>query len=107
MKLTKYLDEVKDRLDLKNDAELGKLLGVGQNAISQYRSAARKMDNEKCLKVAEALGMDNPLPVIMAVDMDHAEKAGQHSLWEVFSARMLRPQHRPPSPSWPRLSQIL
>lgn len=46
------------------------------------------MENELCLRVAAALEMDNPLPIIMAADMDRAEKAGQHSLWEVFLPRM-------------------
>ena len=46
------------------------------------------MSNEVCLKVAAGLDLDSPLPVIMAADMDRAEKTGQQSLWEVFLPRM-------------------
>lgn len=45
------------------------------------------MDNEACLAVALKLGID-PIKIIMAADIDRAERAGQHSLWEVFSQRM-------------------
>ncbi|MGA4348707.1 Cro/Cl family transcriptional regulator [Ralstonia nicotianae] len=88
MRVEKYLDDAIARHGLKNDTALAKLLGVKQNAVSQYRSGARTMDNEMCLRLAQLLDMENPLPIIMAADMDRAERAGQHSLWEVFSTRM-------------------
>lgn len=44
------------------------------------------MNNEACLAIALELGID-PMPVIMAADMDRAEKTGQQSLWSVFSQR--------------------
>ena len=90
MKSAKFLDQVMEKHGLKNDRALAKFLEVGSNSISQYRTGKRAMDNETCLKIAQALEMDNPLPIIMAADMDRAEKAGQHSLWEVFSARMAK-----------------
>jgi len=88
MKSIKYLDMLREHKSLKNDTELGLLLGLKQNTISQYRHGRAFMSNDVCLKVAAELGMDNPLVVIMAADMDRAEKAGQHSLWEVFLPRM-------------------
>lgn len=88
MKIEQYLDAVKQRHGLKTDTELGKVLGVRQNAISQYRNGTRTMDNEMCLHLAQLLEMENPLPIIMAADLDRAERAGQRSLWEVFSPRM-------------------
>ncbi|WP_253760358.1 helix-turn-helix domain-containing protein [Ralstonia solanacearum] len=88
MRVEKYLNEAIARHGLKNDTALAKLLGVRQNAVSQYRSGTRTMDNEMCLHLAQLLDMDNPMPIIMAADMDRAERAGQHSLWEVFSTRM-------------------
>jgi transcriptional regulator with XRE-family HTH domain len=84
----KYLDAVIERHDLKNDRKLAEFLGVAQSAISQYRTGKRSMDNEMCLRVAQALDMTDPLPIIMAADLDRAERAGQRSLWEVFSPRM-------------------
>ncbi|WP_454844920.1 helix-turn-helix domain-containing protein [Ralstonia thomasii] len=88
MKSTKYLDAVKAAHGLKNDTALAELLGVGQNTVSQWRNGKRFMDNEMCLKIAQALDMQDPMPIIMAADMDRAERAGQRSLWEVFSPRM-------------------
>lgn len=88
MRIEKYLDAVIERHELKNDTALAKMLGVNQNTVSQYRTGARNPDNEACLRIAQALDMADPLPVIMAADMDRAERAGQRSLWEVFSKRM-------------------
>lgn len=88
MKSAKYLDALKQKHGLKNDSELAELLGVAQNSVSQWRNGKRFMDNETCLQLAQLLDMDNPLPIIMAADMDRAERAGQHSLWEVFTTRM-------------------
>ena len=86
MRIEKYLDEVMKSKDFTQDKELAKWLRVTPPAISQYRKGVRTMDNEKCVLVALELGID-PLKVIMATDLDKAERAGQSSLWEVFSRR--------------------
>ncbi|MGA3942258.1 Cro/Cl family transcriptional regulator [Ralstonia nicotianae] len=88
MRVEKYLDAVIERHGLKNDKALAEKMGLVHSAISHYRTGRRTMDNEVCLRVAQLLDMENPLPIIMAADMDRAERAGQHSLWEVFSKRM-------------------
>ncbi|MFJ1258842.1 helix-turn-helix domain-containing protein [Cupriavidus sp. CuC1] len=88
MRSAKYLDAVIERHGLKNDKALAEYLGLVHSAVSHYRTGRRVMDNETCLRIAQALEMENPLLVIMAADMDRAERAGQHSLWEVFSRRM-------------------
>lgn len=86
MKSAKYLDDLKTVKGLATDKELADLLAVTKAAISQYRSGTRMMDNEMCLKIALELGID-PMRIIMTADIDRAERAGQHSLWEVFSQR--------------------
>ncbi|QDQ84024.1 helix-turn-helix domain-containing protein [Paraburkholderia megapolitana] len=88
MRSSRYLDQLRQAKGFTNDTELADFLGVKQNTISQYRHAKGFMSNDVCLKVAAGLDMDNPLPVIMAADMDRAEKTGQKSLWEVFLPRM-------------------
>lgn len=88
MKSTKYLDELATRKNLHSDADLARYLGCSKGAISNYRHGNRVMENDLCLRIALELDMDNPMPVIMAADMDRAEKAGQQSLWEVFLPRM-------------------
>ncbi|WP_425219099.1 helix-turn-helix domain-containing protein [Ralstonia solanacearum] len=88
MRVEKYLDEAIKRRGLKNDRALAEELGLVHSAISHYRTGRRSMDNEVCLRLAQLLDMDNPMLIIMAADMDRAERAGQHSLWEVFLTRM-------------------
>lgn len=88
MKSVKYLDAVMERHGLKTDKALCAHMGWSHSAVNNYRKGLRIMDNEQCLRVALELGMENPLPIIMAADADRAERAGQRSLWEVFSPRM-------------------
>ncbi|MGO4378019.1 helix-turn-helix domain-containing protein [Pseudoduganella sp. RAF53_2] len=87
MKSGLYLDQVKDKLGLHQDKDLAEHFHVTKAAISQYKSGQRIMDNEMCLAVALILEVD-PLRVIMAADIDRAERSGQSSLWSVFSQRM-------------------
>ncbi|MBN3829763.1 Cro/Cl family transcriptional regulator [Burkholderia sp. Ac-20384] len=88
MRSVKYLDQLMEKRNLKNDLALAKSMGWPSSRMSQYRTGKRVMENETCLMVALALEMDNPLPIIMAADADRAERLGQRSLWEVFSPRM-------------------
>jgi len=87
MRIEKYLTDVMQKRQFKRDKELADWLNVSQAAVSQYRAGVRSMDNEKCIKIALELDID-PLKVIMATDMDKAERSGQQSLWTVFSQRM-------------------
>jgi hypothetical protein len=86
MRIEKYLDELMRLKGFRRDKELANWLEVTPTAVCNYRNGERSMDNEKCVKIALELGID-PLKVIMATDMDKADRAGQHSLWEVFSRR--------------------
>lgn len=88
MRSVKYLDMLIEKRGLKNDLALAKEMGWPSSRMSQYRTGKRVMENETCLQVALALGIDNPLPIIMAADADRAERLGQRSLWEVFSPKM-------------------
>jgi transcriptional regulator with XRE-family HTH domain len=87
MKSAEYLDQVKQKLGIHTDKDLAEHFGITKAAISQYKSGARIMENEMCLAVALDLDID-PMRVIMAADMDRANRSGQHSLWAVFSERM-------------------
>lgn len=87
MRIESYLDQVMQKHGFKRDKQLAEWLGVTPTAVCNYRSGDRSMDNEKCIKVALELEID-PLKVIMATDMDKADRSGQQSLWTVFSQRM-------------------
>jgi transcriptional regulator with XRE-family HTH domain len=86
MRSVEFLEKVKVAHKMRNDHELAVMLQVTPAAISQYKSGKRMMDNETCVAIALALNID-PIKVIMAADLDKAERAGQKSLWEVFSTR--------------------
>ncbi|AQV97780.1 Cro/Cl family transcriptional regulator [Cupriavidus necator] len=88
MRIEKYLDALMEAQGLRTDKQLAEALGVRPNTVSQWRNGTRTVENEMCLRIAQALDLADPLPVIMAADMDRAERAGQRSLWEVFSRRM-------------------
>jgi transcriptional regulator with XRE-family HTH domain len=86
MKSVKFLESVRATLEKPTDAEVAKALNLSKGAISHYLSGRRVMDNETCIAVALHLGID-PVKIIMAADIDRAERAGQQSLWEVFTRR--------------------
>ncbi len=86
MRSIKFLEKVREKYELKNDAAVAKKLGVGSSAMSHYMNGRRVMDEETCLAVALALEIE-PSTVLMAAGIDRAEKTGQRSLWEVFSRR--------------------
>ena len=86
MRSAKYLDQLKQEKNLKNDVALCKELGWSSARMSQYRSGKNIMDNEACIALALALNID-PMKIIMECDIDRAEKTGQKSLWENFLMR--------------------
>jgi transcriptional regulator with XRE-family HTH domain len=86
MRTSKYLDKLMKKNGLKRDRELAIYLGISAPSIAQYRSGNRTMDNEMCIKIAMELGVE-PIKIIMASDLDRAERSGQKSLWEVFISR--------------------
>jgi transcriptional regulator with XRE-family HTH domain len=88
MKSIQYLDKLREAKGLTSDTALAEFLGLKQNTVSQYRHGKAFMSNDVCLKVAAGLGMDSPVLIIMAADMDRAEKTGQQSLWEIFLPKM-------------------
>ncbi|WP_200907723.1 hypothetical protein [Herbaspirillum hiltneri] len=84
MKSVKFIDLLIEKKGLKNDVAVCKELGWSSGQISQYRSGKNIMNNEACIALAIALE-DDPMKIIMAADLDRAERSGHKSLWEVFS----------------------
>jgi hypothetical protein len=82
MKSVKYLSQLSELTGL-NDSDLAKTLGMSKQAISNYKTGLRIMDDEACYKVAEMLGIDH-IVVVAAAACDRAEKTGQRSVWEAF-----------------------
>lgn len=88
MKSIKYLNQVQEKYDLKNDAALAEKLKITRSAVSLYKGGKRVMDEEICLRVAIALGMSNPAPVLMTAGMDRARRGGEKSAWSYFSRKL-------------------
>ena len=61
MRSERFLEAVKERYALGSDTALAEFLGVTQAAISHYRTGRRTMDNETCLRVAQALDLADPM----------------------------------------------
>ncbi|WP_404989555.1 helix-turn-helix domain-containing protein [Caballeronia sp. LZ016] len=82
MKTTgKYLDEVRDRLDLPSDYAIAKALGVTRSAISSYRTGRTVPDDLVCARIAAALGVE-PMEVIAATNYQRAKTDEARTLWE-------------------------
>lgn len=86
MRFGKYLDDLTRIKNFQTAKELADWLGVTPPAVSQYKSNVRSPENEICIKIAMEINVD-PMEVIMAADLDRAERAGQHSAWEIFLER--------------------
>lgn len=87
MKSVKYLVQVQEKHELKNDAALAEKLKITRSAISLYKSGQRIMDEDTCLKVAVALKLDNPMEILMAAGTDRARKTGKKSIWSYFARK--------------------
>lgn len=87
MKSVKYLIQVQEKYELKNDAALAEKLKITRSAISLYKSGQRIMDEDTCLKVAVALKLNHPLEVLMAAGTDRAKKSGKKSIWSYFTRK--------------------
>jgi len=90
MRSLKYLEMVKEKYRLNSATAVAVKLGLSKQAVSNYLNANRVMDEETCVAVALALELTEhqTMELIMAAGMDRAEKAGQKSLWTVFSQKM-------------------
>ena len=90
MKSVKYLKLVQEKYSLASATALAEKLGLSKQAVSNYLNGQRVMDDETCVAVAMALEFNEhqTIQLIMAAGIDRAEKAGQQSLWTVFSQRM-------------------
>jgi len=98
MESTKFLDALMEKKGLKNDRQLAIHMGWGSGAMTMYRRGERVLSEEQCLRVAQELGMENPLPILSAAGIDRAKKTGQKSLWEVFKRAI--PTFEPAMSGW-------
>ena len=75
-----FLDAVKARHSIESDYKLAKLMGVGQQTISNYRNRKSTMDDSMVLKVANLLEED-PGIVLAAVHAERAKRPEEKAAW--------------------------
>lgn len=90
MQSVKYLQLVQEKFGLTSATALAMKLGLSKQAVSNYLNGNRVMDENTCLAVAMALGLNEheTMQVLMTAGIDRANQTGQQSLWTVFSQRM-------------------
>ncbi|WP_330109946.1 hypothetical protein [Methylophaga thalassica] len=83
MKSYEYIEEVKRANGLDTDYKVAKLLGCGQNKITQYR-AGQTMDNETARQIAEIL--DIPVWQIIAdMESERQKDPSKKKAWKMLA----------------------
>lgn len=75
-----FLDEIKERRDLKSDSAVSRLLGVTQSAVSLQRAMKNTFDDETARRVAELLDYD-PAYVFVCAHAQSARNPAVKSVW--------------------------
>lgn len=81
MDSVEFLDAVRARHKLTSDNKLAAFLQIPQGRVSLYRTGARKLDPDACLKVAKALDLP-PEHVFAAVQAERAKRTEHRRVWE-------------------------
>ena len=80
MKTTEYLNAVKTLHSIESDYRLAKVLGLTQQALSNYRNRGTVMDATTALRVAELLNKP-PLAVIADTEIERARRPEIKKTW--------------------------
>lgn len=90
MKSIKYLDDAKIKLGISSDYALAKLTGISQEAISQYRTGKRIMDDYTAAKLAEVLDIE-PLEVIATANAEREKDETKANFWRILAKKKAAP----------------
>lgn len=86
MESIKFLEMLRDTMTKKSDYAIAKEIGLTPQAVNNYMSCKRVMDDTTAAKVAQKLGID-PMKVIAAANADR-EKGEKKEFWENFYERL-------------------
>ena len=82
-----FLDAVRERHSLTSDYQLAKFFGVNQTSISNYRVGRSKMDEEMCMRVADALSIEAAYVLArVAAERTHNERAKRE--WTALAKKL-------------------
>src|SRR2546428_12106087 len=81
LEITRYIEELKDRLHLKSDYALAHKLGIAQPEANHLRRGLKVPREELCIKMAKLLGK-NPVELMLVAQKDRAP-AEAKEYWEL------------------------
>lgn len=84
--ISEYLDEAKEKHEIKSDSELGRKLGGSRTSVRNWREGISKPDDYACIQLAELLCV-NPLEIIAAAHAERESDPERSKWWADFSKR--------------------
>jgi len=89
MQVFDLFDKVREKKGLTSDYQLGKLLEINTNRISDYRKGKVKADNFLLTKIAIILEID-PLKVIVEIEAETEKNEVKRDFWRSFRSSWSR-----------------
>jgi transcriptional regulator with XRE-family HTH domain len=86
MRVEKYLQALRVKLQLENDKELCKTMGWSAGTISNWKKGSNFMTNKQAGIVSEIIEVP-VIELIAAIEADREEVTGQQSFWTAFFQR--------------------
>lgn len=81
MDSVQFLDAVRERHNIPSDNKLAQFLNLPQGRVASYRTGRRKLDQDACIRVAEALELP-PEHVFAAIQAERAKRTEHRRVWE-------------------------
>jgi hypothetical protein len=98
LEITRYIEELKDRLHLKSDYALAHKLGIAQPEANHLRRGLKVPREELCIKMAKLLGK-NPVELMLVAQKDRAP-AEAKEYWELARTAVDVMLHVPSHPRY-------
>ncbi|MCU7810701.1 MAG: helix-turn-helix domain-containing protein [Candidatus Thiodiazotropha sp. (ex Notomyrtea botanica)] len=87
MKTIEYIDKAKKSLGISSDYAFAKWLGVGRNAVSNYRNNIRTINDATAVKIADVLKID-PIEIIAQANLEREKNPENKKFWKDFLSRV-------------------
>lgn len=86
-KTFEFLQDALEKLGDLSDRKKAEQLKISPQALSDYKSGNRVMDDYACIVVAEYLGID-PLEIIAAANMEREKNQAKKDFWQDFRKKI-------------------
>lgn len=81
----RLLDAVRAKLNITSDNQLALRWKISRQRIAEYRRGETAFSDERCIEVAEILGID-PGAVILEIHAERARKSARYAAADAFDA---------------------